>query len=148
MRFTLELSGQKQQIPSLVRHLTIRVLRIALCNANLVNAEGSWGGITSTPFWDSIVALGQFTASSLNNSHFGIFGACLWRKTPTTAEAIHARIGLAGVGHTGIGLTGRPPPEILHNEEGGYLLRTKGKDSDEGGVAAGFSSLDSLILYE
>jgi len=73
VRFTLELSGQKQQIPSLVRHLTIRVLRIALCNANLVNAEGSWGGITSTPFWDSIVALGQFTASSLNNSHFGIF---------------------------------------------------------------------------
>ncbi|OKL64527.1 hypothetical protein UA08_00202 [Talaromyces atroroseus] len=37
--------------------------------------------------------------------------------------------------------------EILHNEEGGWLMRTKGKESNEGGVAAGFSSLDSVILY-
>ncbi|KAF3407563.1 Glutathione synthetase [Talaromyces pinophilus] len=37
--------------------------------------------------------------------------------------------------------------EILHNEEGGWLMRTKGKESNEGGVAAGFSSLDSIILY-
>lgn len=36
---------------------------------------------------------------------------------------------------------------ILHNEEGGWLMRTKAKESDEGGVAAGFSSLDSVILY-
>ncbi|KIW97142.1 glutathione synthetase [Cladophialophora bantiana CBS 173.52] len=58
-------------------------------------------------------------------SELGIFGTCLWRNTP-----------------------GETKPEILQNTEGGYLLRTKGKDSDEGGVAAGFSSLDSLILYE
>lgn len=58
-------------------------------------------------------------------SELGIFGTCLWRNT-----------------------AGSTTPEILHNTEGGYLLRTKGKDSDEGGVAAGFSSLDSLILYE
>ncbi|KIW75913.1 glutathione synthetase [Fonsecaea pedrosoi CBS 271.37] len=58
-------------------------------------------------------------------SELGIFGTCLWRNTPGDAR-----------------------PELLHNTEGGYLLRTKGKDSDEGGVAAGFSSLDSLILYE
>ncbi|KAJ9612148.1 Glutathione synthetase [Cladophialophora chaetospira] len=58
-------------------------------------------------------------------SELGIFGTCLWRTVP-----------------------GNTVPEILHNTEGGYLLRTKGKDSDEGGVAAGFSSLDSLILYE
>jgi glutathione synthase len=57
-------------------------------------------------------------------SELGIFGTCLWKNTP-----------------------GSTAPEILHNTEGGYLLRTKGKDSDEGGVAAGFSSLDSLILY-
>jgi glutathione synthetase len=37
--------------------------------------------------------------------------------------------------------------QILHNEEGGWLMRTKGEDSNEGGVAAGFSSLDSIILY-
>lgn len=35
---------------------------------------------------------------------------------------------------------------ILHNEGGGWLMRTKPKDSDEGGVAAGFSSLDSILL--
>ncbi len=58
-------------------------------------------------------------------SELGIFGTCLWRNKK-----------------------GSTTPEILHNTEGGYLLRTKGKDSDEGGVAAGFSSLDSLILYE
>ncbi|KAI1622602.1 glutathione synthase [Exophiala viscosa] len=58
-------------------------------------------------------------------SELGIFGTCLWKNT-----------------------SGSTKPEILHNTEGGYLLRTKGKESDEGGVAAGFSSLDSVILYE
>lgn len=60
-------------------------------------------------------------------SELGIFGTCLWRRASTE--------GGAGT-------------QILQNEEGGYLLRTKARDSDEGGVAAGFSSLDSLILYE
>jgi glutathione synthase len=57
-------------------------------------------------------------------SELGIFGGCLWQNEK-----------------------GSTLPRVLHNTEGGYLLRTKGKDSDEGGVAAGFSSLDSLILY-
>jgi glutathione synthase len=63
-------------------------------------------------------------------SELGIFGACLWRQSD--------------------GRSGDPQTqfEILHNEAGGYLMRTKGKDSDEGGVAAGFSSLDSVILYD
>jgi glutathione synthase len=63
-------------------------------------------------------------------SELGIFGACLWKQSggTTTEEG-------------GKGL------EIILNEEGGYLIRTKGKDSDEGGVAAGFSCLDSVILY-
>ncbi|KAG8832281.1 hypothetical protein FRC17_001563 [Serendipita sp. 399] len=34
----------------------------------------------------------------------------------------------------------------LQEGSGGYLLRTKGEDSDEGGVATGFSVLDSVIL--
>lgn len=37
--------------------------------------------------------------------------------------------------------------KISHNEQGGWLLRTKGKDVNEGGVAAGFSSLDSVLLF-
>jgi glutathione synthetase len=36
----------------------------------------------------------------------------------------------------------------LQEGSGGYLLRTKGEDSDEGGVAAGFSVLDSIILID
>lgn len=36
---------------------------------------------------------------------------------------------------------------ILHNEQGGYLLRTKAKNVNEGGVASGFSSLDSVVLF-
>jgi len=34
----------------------------------------------------------------------------------------------------------------LEEGSGGYLLRTKGENSDEGGVAAGFSVLDSVVL--
>ncbi|KAJ5495406.1 hypothetical protein N7539_000522 [Penicillium diatomitis] len=37
--------------------------------------------------------------------------------------------------------------KILHNDQGGWLLRTKGKEVNEGGVAAGFSSLDSVLLF-
>ncbi|EGG21840.1 glutathione synthase [Cavenderia fasciculata] len=37
---------------------------------------------------------------------------------------------------------------VLLNEEGGILLRTKTSNSDEGGVAAGFAVIDSLILTD
>ena len=40
----------------------------------------------------------------------------------------------------------RADTPILHNEDGGYLLRTKGDQSEEGGVAAGFGSMDSVSL--
>lgn len=36
--------------------------------------------------------------------------------------------------------------EVLVNVTTGHLLRTKGKDSDEGGVAVGFSVIDSPLL--
>lgn len=35
---------------------------------------------------------------------------------------------------------------ILRNEQAGYLLRTKGDKSEEGGVAAGFGCMDSVAL--
>lgn len=38
--------------------------------------------------------------------------------------------------------------ETLIEKEGGWLVRTKGKESDEGGVAAGFSVLDSVLLVD
>ncbi|PYI13077.1 putative glutathione synthetase [Aspergillus violaceofuscus CBS 115571] len=36
---------------------------------------------------------------------------------------------------------------IVQNEQGGWLMRTKARDVNEGGVATGFSSLDSIVLY-
>ena len=51
----------------------------------------------------------------------GVFGTCLWR---------------------------RSSGEVLRNEEAGYLLRTKGRESEEGGVAAGFGAVDSAALMD
>ena len=51
----------------------------------------------------------------------GVFGTCLWR---------------------------RSSGEVLRNEEAGYLLRTKGRESEEGGVAAGFGAIDSVALVD
>lgn len=55
----------------------------------------------------------------------GVYGACLWKD------------GKDGVAR-----------EVLENFEAGYLLRTKGAGSAEGGVAAGFGSVDSCCLVE
>ena len=54
----------------------------------------------------------------------GIFGVCLWRNQTNEVNAV----------------------EMLDNYEGGFLLRTKGRESEEGGVAAGFGSIDSPWL--
>jgi hypothetical protein len=54
----------------------------------------------------------------------GVYGVCLWRDG-------------SGSGEKG---------EILENFEAGYLLRTKGDQSEEGGVAAGFGAVDSCCL--
>lgn len=55
----------------------------------------------------------------------GVYGVCLWQN--------------------GDGIAG---PEILENWEAGYLLRTKGRESEEGGVAAGFGAVDSACLID
>ena len=55
----------------------------------------------------------------------GIYGVCLWRH--------------------GDGAGGG---EVLENHEAGYLLRTKGDQSEEGGVAAGFGAVDSCCLLD
>lgn len=49
----------------------------------------------------------------------GIYGTCLWNHETR---------------------------EILFNRNAGYLLRTKGDQSEEGGVAAGFGAMDSCLL--
>ena len=37
--------------------------------------------------------------------------------------------------------------DIIHNENAGWLLRSKFSSSDEGGVAAGFGCVDNVYLY-
>jgi glutathione synthetase len=49
----------------------------------------------------------------------GVYGTCLWNSE------------------------GR---KVLWNKKAGYLLRTKGDQSEEGGVAAGFGAMDSCLL--
>lgn len=56
-------------------------------------------------------------------SELGIYGACLFRTAEQGAE-------------------------ILLNTQGGHLLRTKAHDVSEGGVATGFSVLDSPLLVD
>ena len=56
----------------------------------------------------------------------GVYGVCLWK--------------------TNVGKDGGY--KILENYEAGYLLRTKGDQSEEGGVAAGFGSVDSACLID
>ena len=58
-------------------------------------------------------------------------------KTETTSE----------LGIFGWALFGPGAKEVQH-EEAGWLVRTKGTNSDEGGIAAGFSVLDSLLLVD
>ncbi|KAL8671345.1 MAG: hypothetical protein Q9168_004155 [Polycauliona sp. 1 TL-2023] len=63
----------------------------------------------------------------------GIYGVCLWRNG-------HGEAG--GKKDSGASVQG----EVLENWEAGFLLRTKGSDSEEGGVAAGFGAVDSPCL--
>lgn len=77
-------------------------------------------------------------------SELGVFGTCLFTTTPVVS--LGDMQGVKGKGDREETTAGKRM-EILHNEEGGYLLRTKASGSDEGGVAAGFSSLDSVVLF-
>lgn len=66
----------------------------------------------------------------------GVYGVCLWRHGGRER-------------HRGIGEerdTGDARSAVLENWEAGWLLRTKGRASEEGGVAAGFGAVDSVCL--
>lgn len=60
-------------------------------------------------------------------SELGVYGAILFQ--PCTSAG-------AGAGQI----------DVKHHESGGYLLRTKARESDEGGVAVGFSVIDCPVL--
>ncbi len=56
----------------------------------------------------------------------GIYGICLWRNGEPDGRNM----------------------KVLKNWEGGFLVRTKGRESEEGGVAAGFGAVDSVCLVD
>ena len=86
--------------------------------------EEHWGSyilmelITPPPVHNIILRNGKLEMGGVI-CELGIYGTCVWNHK-----------------------TG----EVLHNEEAGYLLRTKGDKSEEGGVAAGYGCMDSIAL--
>lgn len=86
--------------------------------------EQHWGSyilmelITPPPVENVILRNGKLEQGGVI-CELGIYGTCLWDQ---------------GSG------------EVKHNKLAGYLLRTKGDKSEEGGVAAGFGCMDSVAL--
>ncbi|KAJ9155814.1 Glutathione synthetase [Coniochaeta hoffmannii] len=86
--------------------------------------ESHWGSyilmelITPPPVTNIILRNGQLEQGGVI-CELGRYGACVWNQDTR---------------------------EILYNEDAGYLLRTKGDQSEEGGVAAGFGCMDSCSL--
>ncbi len=86
--------------------------------------EEHWGSyilmelITPPPVANTILRNGRLEHGGVI-CELGVYGTCLWDQK-----------------------TGA----VLRNEEAGYLLRTKGDQSEEGGVAAGYGCMDSCRL--
>lgn len=73
--------------------------------------------IQPPPLTNSIIRMGEVVTGGVVGE-LGVFGTILWDSEGN----------------------------VLGNEEAGWLLRTKGKGVDEGGVAAGFGCIDSVCL--
>ncbi|KAI4248682.1 MAG: hypothetical protein LQ352_005858 [Teloschistes flavicans] len=71
----------------------------------------------------------------------GVYGVCLWRNGAKDGGGRKIAVEEDGKGT-------RPDKGVLENWEAGFLLRTKGKASQEGGVAAGFGCVDSPCLVD
>ncbi|ORY17659.1 hypothetical protein BCR34DRAFT_621826 [Clohesyomyces aquaticus] len=80
--------------------------------------------IEPPPLQNAIVRNGEVQKGGVIGE-LGVYGVCLWRSG-----------------------SGENSGEVLQNFEAGYLLRTKGDQSEEGGVAAGFGAVDSCCLVD
>jgi glutathione synthase len=92
------------------------------------------------PYWPAYILMEMIEPPALRNvilrngevqkggiiSELGVYGVCLWKNGTDRSKA----------------------GEVLENWEAGYLLRTKGDQSEEGGVAAGFGAVDSCCLVD
>ncbi|ORY69745.1 uncharacterized protein BCR38DRAFT_360901 [Pseudomassariella vexata] len=82
--------------------------------------------ITPPPVYNMILRNGKLEKGNVI-CELGVYGTCIWDQNKATAGGANA---------------------ILWNESEGYLLRTKGDKSEEGGVAAGFGCMDSCALVK
>ncbi|KAF1971783.1 glutathione synthase [Bimuria novae-zelandiae CBS 107.79] len=81
--------------------------------------------IEPPPLTNAILRNGELQRGGVIGE-LGVYGVCLWRNETE----------------------GKDAGQILENWEAGYLLRTKGDQSEEGGVAAGFGAVDSCCLVD
>ncbi|KAI0396943.1 glutathione synthetase-like protein [Xylariaceae sp. FL0594] len=85
--------------------------------------------ITPPPVRNAILRNGTLEEGGVI-CELGIYGVCLWDSGASQGEDDEEADRV----------------KILLNEQAGYLLRTKGDQSEEGGVAAGFGCMDSCAL--
>lgn len=81
--------------------------------------------IEPPPLQNSILRNGELQKGGVI-CELGVYGVCLWKSGSLDVQK----------------------GEILESWEAGYLLRTKGDQSEEGGVAAGFGAVDSCCLVD
>lgn len=115
--------------------------------------------IETAPARNMILRNGQVSAGGVI-SELGVFGCCLWRSKDGGTKDVKGKGKLAedeiGGKKTQEGRKENHDEyrksshgsvsEIKVNTTAGYLLRTKGDQSEEGGVAAGFGAVDSCYL--
>lgn len=89
--------------------------------------------IQPPPLKNSIFRNGEVQSGEVIGE-LGVYGVCLWRNGQGDAGGLKDGDGKEG--------------EVLENWEAGFLLRTKGRKSEEGGVAAGFGAVDSPCLVD
>ena len=100
-----------------------------------ISSEKDWKGyilmkIIEPPHLTNSILREGFVKTAAVVGELGVYGVALWRNSRKD--------------HIGRKLDA----QMIENFQAGYLLRTKGKDSDEGGVAAGFGSVDSVCLID
>lgn len=68
--------------------------------------------------------------------------------SPSSDQSADLKEVISELGVYGVALFGPSEGTIFNDGKVGTLLRTKSKDSDEGGVAVGYSVLDSVVLVD
>jgi glutathione synthase len=126
--------------------LKARKLAFANPDAYVLKPQREGGG--NNIYRNSIPA---FLKSLPNESHYNAYILMELIRPPPLSNSIirEGKVVTGGVvGELGVfgTILWDSKGNVLGNEQAGWLLRTKGKGVDEGGVAAGFGCVDSVCL--